>query len=706
MIVPGKYRGEHCIFVAPEWYVGAGGAIDANTYLKSLADSQVTVLQMYIKDHFGIAYYDTKIGKQSSYMKADLLADLVKAAKAHDIQLLAYYSVGWDNWVAEQNPEWMMRTPDGEQIKAGFWTYLCYNTPYREYMLAQLHEIAQYQVDGIWLDILRYPQMGSQACFCDGCRAKFLASGEAEMPRLVNFRDPVYRRYVRFLQHTVTSFLKEIRLAVGTIPFTFNGLGFLTPEEWNDLCDWNNVESHAPEFVDQSFKGRYLGGLRQPWEILTPGTAVGWTSWSAKPADIMKLELAITASHGGTATFGSNPPIGGDTEKPDSTMAVQRRSFRDAYSWLKDRSPWIGGTSYCNGNVAILQSISTEVSLFGGHSNPGLDQDVFRSRYRGEPLEAYPREVILDSLGFHHSLLRTDTQYEIINEYSIDRLSNFDLVILPDQRFLNPEVVDKLRSFVHNGGNLLATHRTSLYGEDGGMRNNFAFSELFGVDYLDLSHFDVHYIDMTGRQLATVLHESVTPARQLAVKVKAHGGTDILAMLRWPDSQRTPSRFYFHEASGPDHRTPALYPAITSKVYGQGRAIYIAVPLGREYFVHRGYTASQIIHELTAQVSRPVATSSHPRRVEMTLMHQKETGRLVVHLVNHYTNEIEPFRDSDRVEGLKISWDKEYLMACKGETWQRVYLAPNKIPLTVTERDGRCEIEISRLDIHAMVVFE
>jgi len=33
-------------------------------------------------------------------MKGDLLADLVREARAHDIQFLAYYSVGWDNWMA------------------------------------------------------------------------------------------------------------------------------------------------------------------------------------------------------------------------------------------------------------------------------------------------------------------------------------------------------------------------------------------------------------------------------------------------------------------------------------------------------------------------------------------------------------------------------------------------------------------------------
>src|SRR5688572_28392108 len=125
-------------------------------------------------------------------------------------------------------------------------------------MLAQLHEIAQYGVDGIWLDFLRYPQMGFHTCFCDCYRDKLTATGEPDLPTTINYLDPTYRRYVRFMQHTVTSFVEEIRLAIGSTPFTFNGIGFLTPKEWNDLCSWHNVESHAPEYSDQSFKSRYL----------------------------------------------------------------------------------------------------------------------------------------------------------------------------------------------------------------------------------------------------------------------------------------------------------------------------------------------------------------------------------------------------------------------------------------------------------------
>ena len=96
-----------------------------------------------------------------------------------NVMLLAYFSIGWDNWACKANPHWKMRNMQGKDVVAGSWTYLCYNTPYREFMLAQLHEIAQYDgVGAFWLDILRFPQKGLQACFCDGCRAKFRASGE------------------------------------------------------------------------------------------------------------------------------------------------------------------------------------------------------------------------------------------------------------------------------------------------------------------------------------------------------------------------------------------------------------------------------------------------------------------------------------------------------------------------------------------------
>jgi len=40
----------------------------------------------------------------------------------------------------------------GHAIRVDYWYYLCFNSPYRDYMLAQIREIASYSVTGFWLD--------------------------------------------------------------------------------------------------------------------------------------------------------------------------------------------------------------------------------------------------------------------------------------------------------------------------------------------------------------------------------------------------------------------------------------------------------------------------------------------------------------------------------------------------------------------------
>jgi hypothetical protein len=73
MIVSGNFRGEHTILVAPEWYNEAGAKFNAAEYVESLAASNVTAIEFYVKDHHGIAYYATKLGKRSAAMRGDYL---------------------------------------------------------------------------------------------------------------------------------------------------------------------------------------------------------------------------------------------------------------------------------------------------------------------------------------------------------------------------------------------------------------------------------------------------------------------------------------------------------------------------------------------------------------------------------------------------------------------------------------------------------
>src|SRR5699024_9547714 len=120
-------------------------------YMKEMADAGIQTITFMTKDAFGTSYYDTKIGHKNIRLDKDLLAEAVREARKYDIRLIAYYNVGLNSYLAKENPDYWQRDENGVPVTKAFDYYdlLCLNSPYRDYVKAQLTEIAQnYDVDG------------------------------------------------------------------------------------------------------------------------------------------------------------------------------------------------------------------------------------------------------------------------------------------------------------------------------------------------------------------------------------------------------------------------------------------------------------------------------------------------------------------------------------------------------------------------------
>jgi hypothetical protein len=697
-------RAEHTVFVAPEWYAGAGAQFNAKEYITALRESHVNCVEFYVKDHHGVSYYKTQVGIRSSYMQGDYLADLCREASAQGIAVIAYFSICWDNSMATQNPAWLMRTPEGDPILARYWSYLCINTPYRDYMLQQLAEIAHYAVQGFWLDILRFPELFRRGCFCQFCQRKFCALTHHTPPSDLDPHNPLARAYRKFQENSITSFLRDVKTVVGGKGISFNGAGFQTPKAWNDLCAWHNVESHAPEYSDQSYKSRYLSSLRKPWEILTPGNNAGWTAWSAKPADAMMLELAIAVSHGGTVTFGINPSIQGTTGAPRTNATAQRRALAVVYGSMKAMEPWIAGGEKI-ANIALLQTLATHEALFGGHANPGLDQDIPRAKNARQPLEAFPREVILEAMGWHKALYDRGFQYAILPEYALDRMEEYELIILPDQRYLPSSVMETLRDFVNRGGKLIATAKTSLYDHTGQMQGNFALSDLFGVDMLDVSEYTTNYVDPVEHELAQGLSDYMIPLHQQSLIIQVREQTKILAHLQFPDTERSETRFFFHEHSGPDPRGVRKLPLITQHTVGKGAVFYVAVPMGREFFLREDPSVGEILRNLVRMTTQRMVSSTNGVGLEMNLTYHPARNQVLLHLVNHYTPRVEPFLSCRTVRHLEVEIAEPFLQKYLGKDIARISEIPGNIEKKWERRNGKISFTVDRIEIYTIVVF-
>jgi len=143
---------------------------DVPRYMREMAEAGVQTLTFMTKDAFGTSYYNTRIGRKNAKLDIDLLAEAVREAKKYGIRLIAYYNVGLNSYVANANPDYRQSDQNGEPIRNafGFYDLLCLNSPYRDYVAAQLAEIAEnYDVDGFFFDIT---YVWPSACHCEYCQ--------------------------------------------------------------------------------------------------------------------------------------------------------------------------------------------------------------------------------------------------------------------------------------------------------------------------------------------------------------------------------------------------------------------------------------------------------------------------------------------------------------------------------------------------------
>lgn len=83
---------------------------------------------------------------------------------------------------------------------------------------------------------------------------------------------------------------------------------------------------------------------------------------------------------------------------------------------------------------------------------------------------------------FEQTLIQSKIPFDIIFDRHLNDLSKYKLLVLADQDALSDEQVRAIRTFVENGGGLVATGTTSLLNDWRLRRRKFALAELFRID--------------------------------------------------------------------------------------------------------------------------------------------------------------------------------------------------------------------------------
>jgi len=250
-------------------------------------------------------------------------------------------------------------------------------------------------------------------------------------------------------------------------------------------------------------------------------------------------------------------------------------------------------------------------------------------------LVSAPRSAADHESGFYHALVEARTPFEMVavdGQFDAERLRTFQVLALPNITYLSDSQSAQLRSFVENGGGLVATHETSLRDERGRRRDDFGLAGLFGVSfagnvierqqnaYLNLedhSHPLLAGLEGAGRMVHGVMRVEIRTPPGLRAP--------LMTVPSYPD---LPMEEVYQRETKTD------IPGVIVRSVGAGRVVYFPWDIDRTFWE----VMSQDHGIVLANAVRWAANEEQPLQVQgpgiLDVALWKQQASVTVHLVN------------------------------------------------------------------------
>ena len=452
------------------------GQIGRNLSEQSLDSLLTTIkpdfIQIDCKGHPGVASYPSRVANATvapDFAK-DPLAFYRAVTRKHGVGLYVHYSGVFDVAALEKHPNWGVVHADGSLDKANTSVY----GPYADSLLIpQLKEVADYGVDGVWVDGDCWATIPD---YSPAALARFqtetgIRTGQ-DLPR--SDKDPNYdafknaarRAFIRYVGHYTDELHKHkpaFRVASNWAyssmmpePITTN-VDYLS----GDLTPGNSVNTAAMEGRILAAQGQHA---HKPWDLMS------WSFWyqfgptmsgDQKTAVQMKQEAAqVIALGGGFQAY--------VRQKHDASIPLNELPVMAELSeFVRARQPFCQGITPIP-QVAVLYSDAT-VRKF--------DHKLFSRD------QAYRMQGVLTAL--------LDAQFpvEVLSEHHLTgRLRQYPLIVVSQQDSLAPAFRQELLDYARQGGNLLLI----------GVATTKNFAEELGIDPIGQATASTRWVHYNG----------------------------------------------------------------------------------------------------------------------------------------------------------------------------------------------------------------
>lgn len=642
------YFGVHYDLHATERDTQLGAAATAEHLRETFALIQPDWVQCDCKGHPGYTSWPTTTGTASPGIVADALRVHRDVTRELGIPLVMHYSGVIDAVQVEQHPDWAEVDAQGKPNTQS----TCRLSSYvDELMIPQLREVIErYDVDGFWVD---GDNWAVQPCYCHRCRAEFTRrTGIDEAP--TDRDDTHWLTWQRFHADLFTAFVQRYAEAVhafrpGCAVCSNWMYSLRQPEPVAAEIDYLSGDYMANwGMYRAALEARFIAQRGLSWDLMCWGFTKDYEHPSRcvwKPAVHLCQEVCEVLAQGGAVQVYGKP------QRSGHLTSWHSRILGEVGAFCRARKPWSFRTTTVP-QVAILHL----GEHYYRHNAP-----CFNFRDAVDPLE-----------GAMHAMLETQRSTDVLSEeMALERISDYPLVVVPEQTHLSEAMLSALEDYARQGGHVLMAGR-ELAAEAGGLVGCRDTGEVVSGNR---ASWGAVYLPTDG--------EAAGVAGDWTIVEPV--GAEVLS--------------YVLDNSEPGFNATEI-PGITRRTIGRGSILALHGGVFSDYFASHDPRTRRLLRHLVDQLDIPwVVDAQGPARLEL-VARRGDTGSLLVHLINRgvgamtYTqrtivDEVPPITDIT----VKI----------RGPKPRQVTLEPDGQSLAWHYAAGVAHVEVPSLDIHRII---
>ena len=590
-------------------------------------------VMLYFQSHLGLCYYPTQVGvRHRAAESRDLAGETLDALAANGLPVCAYYSVNFNNRAWLDHPDWRLQPAAPATVGVlprERYGIVCMNNPaYRDFVAAQIAEIAAYQVDAFFFDMVWW----NGICTCTACRDRFRNEAGTEIPELIDWSSPAWCQFQaareRWLTELAIWLRERARLArPGADVYHNFALGL---SNWTRGVTFSSIAGH--DFLGGDFYGgraeqllitRLMLNLtpNRPAEFMTT-VASGLTEHS-RLRSYDQLRVKALAALLADAAFLAIVAI-----DPDGTIDPQALDrVRAAFETSRRFDTVAGGEP-----IEDIGIYCSDLSK--------LDVDRETRAIQQAPAASLPDYPHFEALvGACRIVQQAHIPFGIVSRANLAELSRWPVIVLPNVQRMDAAEVAALRAYVRGGGRLYASRASSLHGVEGGPATDFQLADLFGCTFECAEQGRLVYARATGwpqpeRPLA---HWRDVDGKTGTLRVRLNGGEGLVAMTL-PYGHPHPGTVSDQDWAS-IHSSPPWEatdrPLVVRNRFGAGVSIYSAFDMEAGQSPEHDALFLSLLRDLMPEPPR-VEGETHPH---LWLSAFEQPKRLVVYLLNYQLEE-------------------------------------------------------------------